>query len=315
MILAAELQRARVRVRGLVQGVGYRPFVCALARRHALSGWVANDEQGVLLEAEGEQLQAFLQDLTHEAPPLARVEAVEPEPLAPEGDDGPFLIRASTRGGRASTGVTPDAAVCRDCLQELFDPRDRRHLYPFLNCTHCRPRHTITRDVPYDRAHTSMAAFALCADCRREQLDPDDRRLHAQPVACPACGPRLSMSPREITERLLRGEIVAIAGLGGYHLACDARDERAVRELRRRKDRDDKPFAVMGLGVAAIARWAELSLAERALLESPRRPVVLCRARSGHGLAASIAPGLGTFGFLLPYTPLHYLLFHEAVGS
>ena len=308
------VQRARVRVRGLVQGVGFRPFVYGLARRLELSGWVLNDADGVLLEAEGPDLAPFLRALADEAPPLARVDSIEPLAIAPRGASGAFAILESAHGGRATTGVTADAAVCRACLEELFDPHDRRYLYPFLNCTHCGPRHTITRRVPYDRPHTSMAAFPLCSACEREYRDPGDRRFHAQPVACPACGPRLSMAVADVVLHLRRGEIVALKGLGGYHLVCDARNADAVAELRRRKDRDGKPFAVMPLNVASAERLAILDAPERTLLSGVRRPIVVCRARPEAGLAGSIAPELGALGLMLPYTPLHWLLFFEAAG-
>ena len=306
-------RRTRVRVRGVVQGVGYRPFVYALARRYALSGWVLNDEEGVLLEAEGEAIEPFLAALEAEAPPLARVDAVESEWVTPRDEIG-FSILESAHGGPARTGIGADAATCRACLEELFDPRDRRYLYPFVNCTHCGPRHTITRRLPYDRPNTSMAGFPLCGACAREYADVTDRRFHAQPLACPACGPRLSRPVAEVARRVLDGELIALKGLGGYHLVCDARSERAVSELRRRKDRDGKPLAVMALNLASAERLATLSAVERGLLSSVRRPVVVCDARPENGLASALAPGLDTLGLLLPYTPLHYLVFFEAAG-
>lgn len=311
------VQRARVRVRGLVQGVGFRPFVYGLARRLDLSGWVLNDADGVLLEAQGYALEPFLRALADEAPPLARVDSVEPEALSPidsSASSHEFVILESTHGGRANTGVTADAAVCRDCLEELFDPADRRYLYPFLNCTHCGPRHTITRQVPYDRPNTSMAAFRMCEACDREYHEPSDRRFHAQPVACPACGPKLSMPVAEIVTRLRAGQIVALKGLGGYHLVCDARSPSAVSELRRRKDRDGKPFAVMPLNVASAESLAWLDDIERSLLRGVQRPIVVVHARRDMGLAPLVAPDLDAIGLMLPYTPLHWLLFHESLG-
>ena len=307
------MTRARVRVRGLVQGVGFRPFVYGLAHRLDVSGWVLNDADGVLLEAEGPDLGPFLRALADEAPPLARVDSIERQSIAPRGVSE-FTILESTHGGRAHTGVTADAAVCRACLEELFDPRDRRYLYPFLNCTHCGPRHTITLRVPYDRPNTSMASFPLCLACAREYRDPRDRRFHAQPVACPACGPRLSMPVSEIVAHIRRGQIVALKALGGYQLVCDATNATAVSELRTRKDRDGKPFAVMPLNVASAERLAVLDGEERALLAGVRRPIVVCRARTETGLAAGVAPELGALGLMLPYTPLHWLLFFEAAG-
>jgi len=310
--------RRRVRVRGLVQGVGFRPYVYALARAHGLSGWVLNDGEGVLLEVEGPGAGAFAAALAADPPPLARIDDVEAADVAPIGDDGGFAIRDSA-GGAVTTGVTPDAAVCPDCLAELFDPADRRYRYPFLNCTHCGPRYTITRRLPYDRPQTAMAPFPLCPDCAREYHDPADRRFHAQPIACPACGPRLSMPVAEIVARLRAGRIVAVKGLGGFHLACDAFNAAAVARLRRVKQRDAKPFAVMVANPASAARLAELSPAEAALLHSVERPIVLLKrspsqAPSGRELPADLAPNLAWLGVLLPYTPLHYLLFHEAAG-
>lgn len=312
--MSEALTRARVRVRGLVQGVGFRPFVLALARRHQLTGWVRNDEHGVLLEVQGAACDAFVPALAREAPPLSRVEAVEVEARPPLAAETGFVIEESARSGRATSAIGPDAATCPACLAELCDPKDRRYRYPFLNCTHCGPRYTITRGLPYDRPQTSMACFPMCADCAREYADPADRRFHAQPVACPACGPRMSMAPEEILARVRAGEIVGVKGLGGFHLVCDARDEAAVARLRRSKQRDGKPFAVMVAGLASARALAQVSAEEAALLEGPAHPVVLLRRTAGDGLAPSLAPGLAWLGVMLPYTPLQHLLFHEAAG-
>jgi hydrogenase maturation protein HypF len=293
--------------------VGFRPFVYGLARRYALTGWVCNDDAGVLLEVQGGTTDSFLHALRAELPPLARVDGVEIEHVPPAVREAGFEIRPSARGATVTTGIGADAAPCMACLAECFDPNDRRYRYPFLNCTHCGPRFTITRQLPYDRAQTSMARFAMCAECEREYHDPLDRRFHAQPTACPACGPRLARPVDEIVERLLRGEIVAIKGLGGFHVACDARNHDAVRRLRRAKQRDGKPFAVMVAGVASAKRLARLSAEEVALLVSTRRPVVLARRLPGP-LAPDVAPDLAWLGLMLPSSPLHYLLFHEAAG-
>ena len=308
-----ERQRLRLRVRGRVQGVGFRPFVYELARRFGLAGWVLNDGAGVLAEIEGPEAatRAFLTALAEDAPPLARVAAIETEALAPEGGAG-FAIRSSDSGQVVSTGIPPDAAVCPECLAELFDPGDRRYRYPFLNCTRCGPRYTITRRLPYDRPQTSMAGFALCPACETEYRDPADRRFHAEPTCCPACGPRLSHPPEEIAGWLAAGKIVALKGLGGFHLACDARDEAAVARLRAAKQRDGKPFAVMVAGLAEARALAEIEPAEAALLAGIVRPVVLVRRRPEGGLAPAVAPGLAWLGLMLPYTPLHHLLFHDA---
>ena len=221
-------RRVRVRIRGAVQGVGFRPFVYGLARRYALAGFVANDAGGVVIEVEGSNLNQFLAALDAEAPPLARVDAVETEPAPLKGEHA-FAI-ARSLGGAVTTRVAPDAATCEACLDELFDPKSRFHLYPFVNCTHCGPRYTIIRNLPYDRPRTSMAGFAMCGACARDYADPDDRRFHAEATACPECGPRLSHSVEEIVTRVRRGDIVAIKSLGGFHLICDARNETAVAD-------------------------------------------------------------------------------------
>ena len=297
-------ERRRFLVRGVVQGVGFRPFVYGLAGRHGLGGFVLNDGDGVTVEAEGDTaaLDAFASSLRTDAPPLARVEAVTAESL-PLLAEGRFSIVPSLPSSGAAA-IPPDVATCDDCLSELFDPGDRRYRYPFLNCTQCGPRFTIVRAVPYDRASTTMAGFAMCADCRREYEDPADRRFHAEPIACPACGPRLSMPLEEALALLRSGAILAVKGLGGYHLACDARDEEAVATLRARKRREEKPFALMS---AAPETLCEVSGEEWALLRSPARPIVLLRRRGGE-VAEAVAPGSPWLGVMLPYTPLHHLL-------
>ncbi|MDR3514662.1 MAG: carbamoyltransferase HypF [Azospirillaceae bacterium] len=313
----ATTDRARVRVRGQVQGVGFRPFVYGLAHRLALSGWVLNDGEGVLIEVQGPRTREFLTALGSEPPSLARIEAIEATAIASRAGETGFTIRDSVTG-QVTTGVTPDAAVCPDCLGELFDPGDRRYLYPFLNCTRCGPRHSITRHLPYDRPQTAMAGFALCPDCAHEYADPTDRRFHAQPTACPACGPRLAMPVAMIASRLRAGQIVAIKGLGGFHLACDARNPEAVNRLRRVKQRSAKPFAVMAANAASAALLGEIGPVEAGLLTGSARPVVLLRRHANPPvgpLAAAVAPDLDWLGVMLPYTPLHYLLFHALAGS
>jgi hydrogenase maturation protein HypF len=298
-------ERRRFRVRGVVQGVGFRPFVHRLAGRNRLAGFVLNDGEGVVIEAEGDPaaLDSFAASLSGDAPALAHVETVTAESVRARGDER-FEIAAS----RPSLGVAvvpPDVATCDDCLRELFDPADRRFRYPFVNCTQCGPRFTIVRAVPYDRPNTTMAAFAMCPDCRGEYEDPADRRFHAEPIACPACGPRLSMPLEEAVSLLRAGAILAVKGLGGYHLACDAANEDAVSRLRTRKRREEKPFAVM---TTAPDELCELSAAEWELLRSRERPIVLARRRSGAPFAASIAPGSPWLGVMLPYTPIHHLV-------
>lgn len=325
--LAAPLVCRRIRVRGQVQGVGFRPFVYRLARELGLAGWVRNDAEGVEIQVQGavHVVAALLDRLQAEAPPLARIAALEVSD-APRGEARGFVIEES-RGGNANTAVTPDTAVCADCLAELFDPADRRWRYPFINCTHCGPRYTITRGLPYDRPQTSMAAFAQCPSCRTEYDAPDHRRFHAQPNACPRCGPQPALHDAvgrmlavadpvaETVARLARGEIVAIKGLGGFHLACDARNSAAVARLRERKHREEKPLAVMLANAASTAAFARVLPEERSLLECRERPVVLLQKRAGCDAALpGIAPGLEWLGVMLPYTPLHHLLFHEAAG-
>ncbi|HEV3463448.1 MAG TPA: carbamoyltransferase HypF [Actinomycetota bacterium] len=320
------LRRARVRVEGIVQGVGFRPFVHALAGRLGLAGLVGNDAGGVFVEVEGaaETVERFLQALATEAPPLAVIERVTATPLTPTGISG-FAIAPSQAGGERQALVSPDTATCDDCLRELADPADRRYRYPFVNCTNCGPRFTIVRDVPYDRPATTMAGFAMCADCAREYHDPADRRFHAQPVCCPACGPALALLDRdrraapgeplaEAAARLREGAVVAVKGLGGYHLAADAASEPAVAALRARKHREDKPFAVMVADLEAARALCQVDAVEAAMLTSPRRPIVLLRRRppgSGADVAASVAPGNRSLGVMLPYTPLHHLLLAE----
>ncbi len=321
------LLRRAIRVRGAVQGVGFRPFVYRLAHEWGLSGWVLNDAQGVAIEVQGpaSAVDAFQNKLTTDAPPLARVERVDASRLISIDEATGFRILPS-RPGRVSTTIPPDTATCDECLAELFNPADRRYRHAFINCTQCGPRYTLTRALPYDRASTSMAAFVQCALCSSEYINPMHRRFHAEPNACAACGPTLQFvvaggraidgDPIAATLRLLRaGNIVAIKGLGGFHLACDARNAGAVARLRERKQREEKPFAVMIANFASATHWVHAGAAEQALLESPERPIVLLPLREGGTeKLIGVAPGLNTLGVMLPCTPIHYLLFHEAAG-
>jgi hydrogenase maturation protein HypF len=320
--------RQRIEVCGIVQGVGFRPFVYRLASELALAGWVRNDARGVTIEVQGDarDLERLAQRVRDEAPPRARIDRVDVHACAPRDGEAGFAILGST-AGPVATAIGPDSAVCDDCLAELFDPSDRRYRYAFINCTNCGPRYTIARGLPYDRSATSMAAFEQCPVCRAEYGSPPDRRFHAEPNACPACGPRLAFLDAtgcpvdgvdpvaEVRAAIARGEIVAVKGLGGFHLACDARNEEAVARLRARKAREEKPFAIMVANAASLAAWAQVGSAERDALASPERPIVLLRKRpaADHALRG-IAPGLAWLGAMLPYTPLHYLLFHEAAG-
>ncbi len=315
--------RVGVHVEGIVQGVGFRPYVYGLATALRLGGYVGNDVRGVVLEVEGEPaaVTEFVARLPVEAPALAMIERVETRPLTPTGERG-FTIAVSDASGPRAVPVSPDAATCADCLRELWNPSDRRHRYPFINCTNCGPRYTIVCDVPYDRPATTMAGFDLCADCAREYYDPADRRFHAQPVCCPACGPALSLvtadgapiagEPVATTAALLRdGRIVAIKGLGGYHLAVDATNADAVARLRSRKLREDRPFAVVAADLEAVRSLCSVSAEEARLLASPAAPIVLLRRRGTDRLAPAVAPGNRELGVMLPYTPLHHLLAAE----
>jgi hydrogenase maturation protein HypF len=312
--------RVRLRIEGTVQGVGFRPHVYRLASAMGLGGYVLNDERGVLLEAEGDDtsVERFVVRLREEAPPLAEIQRVLREDVAVCGEGG-FRILASGCGGEPDALVAPDAATCPDCLAELFDPADRRYRYPFVNCTNCGPRFTIVRGVPYDRPLTTMAGFAMCARCRAEYEDPGDRRFHAQPNACPECGPTVRLGEAVGEDALgaaaaaLRGgEIVAVKGLGGYHLACRADDERAVATLRARKHREEKPFALMAPDLDAVRELIELGAAEEALLLGRERPIVLGPRRPAARVAAAVAPGSSDLGVMLPYSPLHHLLLADA---
>jgi hydrogenase maturation protein HypF len=365
--------RTSIRVEGVVQGVGFRPFVYSLATRLGLAGWVGNDVDGVFAEVEGPagHVRDFLAALERDAPPLARVERVSAQPMTPDGRPG-FAIVASDTGGRRRALVSADSATCADCLRELADPADRRFGYPFINCTNCGPRFTIVRDVPYDRRLTTMAGFAMCAACAAEYHDPANRRFHAQPVCCPACGPRLTLLAADGTglagpdpsgpdgrlagaaldqagaapdqagagaalagavAALAGGQVLAVKGLGGYHLAVDAASEKAAALLRARKHREDKPFAVMVADLAGARALCEVDDLAASLLTSPRRPIVLLPRRSaapdqaagpgqpapaaGPGrdlLAAAVAPGNRQLGVMLPYTPLHHLLLRDFAG-
>jgi hydrogenase maturation protein HypF len=312
--------RTAVRVEGIVQGVGFRPFVYSLATSLGLGGLVGNDVDGVFAEVEGPPaaVATFLRSLAREAPPLARIERITTTAMPPDGTAS-FAITPSEAGRERRTLVSADTATCADCLAEMSDPGDRRFGYAFTNCTNCGPRFTIIRDVPYDRALTTMAGFAMCGRCAAEYHDPADRRFHAQPTCCPACGPALSLRDRAGTELsgqplaaaadlLRQGRVLAVKGLGGYHLAVDATSEAAAATLRERKVREDKPFAVMVADVAAARRLCEADEAAAALLASGRRPIVLLPRRPGSGVAAAVAPGNRQLGVMLPYTPLHHLL-------
>ncbi len=309
-------------MRGVVQGVGFRPFVYRLAQEEGLAGFIGNDTGGVTIEIEGpaDRIESFRRRLHAEAPPLSRIDSVVVRDVPPKQEKN-FRIVASAARGQVSTGIPADAATCPDCLRELLDPHDRRYRYPFLNCTNCGPRFTITRSIPYDRPQTSMARFKMCAACQAEYDDPLNRRFHAQPNACPVCGPRLwlvapggkeipSVDPvAETVNRLLAGDILAIKGIGGFHLAVDAANETAVMRLRQRKHRYGKPLAIMVRDLDAARAVCLLTAEEESLLLTAARPIVLGARREGCGIAPAVAPGIPWLGVFLPYAPLQHLLF------
>ena len=317
-------RRVRARIEGTVQGVGFRPYVYRLTRELELGGFVLNDDRGVVLEVEGPAtaVESFLARLAADAPPLAEVERVDSQELAPTGARD-FTIVQSEVGGDPAVPVSPDTATCPACLAELLDAADRRHRYPFINCTDCGPRFTIVRGVPYDRPLTTMAGFAMCARCRTEYHDPADRRFHAQPNACPQCGPsvRLTNARGDSVElgaapdalaagaaALASGSILAIKGIGGFHLACRADEQAVVARLRARKQREEKPFALMAPDLAAVRALVELGEAEEALLLDRARPIVLAPRRARAPVADAVAPRSSELGVMLPYSPLHHVL-------
>ena len=324
------VQRKRVFVRGVVQGVGFRPFVYNLAKSLGLAGWVLNSSSGVYVEVEGgeEALERFVERLVSSPPPLARIEEFSVTEAEPEQTTG-FVIRESVAREGEFVLVSPDVATCPECWRDFTDPANRRFAYPFTNCTNCGPRYTIIQDIPYDRPATTMSPFHMCPECQAEYDDPGDRRFHAQPNACPRCGPSLALAGRgpaavkyppgtslEVIRALRRelreGKIVALKGLGGFHLACDATNDAAVRELRRRKRRSDKPFALMSRDVESVELYCEVDQAERALLSGIRRPIVILPRKPGSAVSLEVAPGNRTLGVMLPYTPLHFLLFGDS---
>ncbi len=318
------MERRAITVEGLVQGVGFRPFVFGLACGLNLGGFVKNRTGIVAIEVEGDasSLDRFLNEIHRQAPPLARIDRISHSTRPPQGDRT-FHIEPSEADGNAQIFISPDVATCADCLAELFNPADRRYFYPFLNCTNCGPRLTIVTGFPYDRSRTTMADFPMCPACRAEYEDPHNRRFHAQPTCCPACGPRLRAFDSDcraietnnalacFIDFIRAGKIGALKGVGGYHLVCDARSEDAVRELRRRKHRDEKPFAVMMRDLSAVQSTCVVAAAEKELLNSGRRPIVLLRKRAVATVADAVAPGNPNLGVMLPYSPLHHLLLHE----
>lgn len=322
----AQLFRRKFIITGQVQGVGFRPFVFRIATENSVTGSVKNSPEGVIIEVQSHEsgVQNFSSDLTAKLPPLARIVTLDTETMEPVDGERSFEILKSTAGEGHSVLISPDVATCQDCLADMRNPDNPRYRYPFTNCTNCGPRYTITRSIPYDRSGTSMACFPLCENCRAEYENPLDRRFHAQPNACPACGPEVRLTDRkgqeisrgdkavrQLARALSEGKIAAIKGLGGFHLACDATDEQAVLELRRRKNRPDKPLAVMVPDMNAARRLAEIMPEEEEWLTGLQRPIVLAAKASLPPLAPSIAPDTNFIGIMLPYTPLHHVLFEH----
>jgi hydrogenase maturation protein HypF len=318
--------RVKIFVRGIVQGVGFRPFVYSLAKSLNLKGYVLNSSKGVTIEIEGDNSKSFVERLTSDAPPLSQIMDIEVVPMPYRGYEDFRILKSEDEG--SFTLISPDVSICQDCFRELLDGNDRRYLYPFINCTNCGPRYTITKSVPYDRPNTTMSVFQLCPDCEREYQNPEDRRFHAQPNACPVCGPHVQLKVkneklnvdekenaiRETIRLLKEGYIVAIKGLGGFHLACDASNEEAVNSLRLRKRKSNKPFALMSPDVKTVRKFCNVSREEENLLVSIKRPIVLL-TRKEPLLPEAVSPKNPCIGFMLPYTPLHYLLFYYPLNE
>lgn len=331
--MSVDIQRQRIVLEGRIQGVGFRPFVYRLAVRAGVTGWVCNDTRGVTIEIQGgpAAIAEFNRTLKDNSalPPAAQISRQKSVQIEPIADEKGFIIAASDRAGEAASEVTADIATCGDCLREMNDPSDLRYRYPFINCTNCGPRYSIIKQVPYDRPNTTMAEFQMCARCAAQYGDVTDRRFHAQPVACAVCGPKiyLTNSNGDLIESdsdivitracklILDGKIVAIKGIGGFHLAVDALNERAVRRLRQRKRRDHKPFAMMARSVEKIEKYAVVDDAAAELLQGPESPIVLLSKKKDAAIARPVAEGVDTFGFMLPYAPLHHLLFAEEIDG
>jgi hydrogenase maturation protein HypF len=315
------ITRAKATIKGIVQGVGFRPFVYQLARKKGLGGYVLNTSEGVDIEVEGEQenIESFFEEIQIQKPPLARITSVKTQYL-PHYHYDDFVIRPSRIGAQQSVLISPDICICDDCLREMKDPADRRYRYPFINCTNCGPRYTIIKDIPYDRKHTTMASFTMCEQCQQEYDDPLNRRFHAQPNACFDCGPRVSLhdhagerleevNPIVTARKLLKeGKVIALKGIGGFHLACDATNNGAVLRLRERKNREEKPLAIMSPSLKQVEQYARVGMLEAQVLSSRERPIILLPKKEGSAIAGQVAPRNCYLGVMLPYTPLHYLI-------
>jgi len=322
------IKRIFIKVEGIVQGVGFRPFVYNKAMEYKILGWVNNNSQGVFIDAEGEEgdLNSFLNLIQKNPPPLSKVDSVSCEERQVFGFNT-FVIKESEREEGRITLISPDVSTCSDCLNDINDINNRRYGYPFTNCTNCGPRFTIIKSIPYDRDKTTMSKFKMCPECRNEYKDPKSRRFHAQPNACKACGPHLFVVDKygksiahgdkeslDFTRDMLRtGKIFAIKGLGGFHLCCDAKNADAIKELRKRKNREDKPFAVMAKDISVLSRHCQINDVERETLEGIRKPILILNRNEEYSLPEDLAPGQTTLGAMLPYTPLHTLLFKDDI--
>lgn len=308
------MKRLQFKLQGQIQGVGFRPTVYRVANELGLTGFVLNDARGVTVEVQGKRADQFIGHLKTNLPLLAKIDSVKADELSLKPSEGSFNILKSANNEPSTARISPDVSICPACLKELFDRNSRYYLYPFLNCTDCGPRLTITQKLPYDRAQTSMGSFTMCDDCKKEYADPNNRRYHAQPTACEKCGPTLSETIVNIVEQIKQGKIVAVKSVGGYQLICDATNQETVKKLRRRKERDSKPFALMTLNIQSAKKYARLSLQEKQLLKSAARPIVLL-PKHPSTLTDDIAVGLSEYGIMLPCSPIHYLLFHGLLGS
>ncbi len=306
-------KRIELRINGLVQGVGFRPYIYKLAKIHNLTGWVNNSGNGVIIEIQGLKTKQFINTLTKNPPPNALIKKVEYNEIELIQEDRFQIIKSQTQQGKNE--LAADSSICPDCLEDLLNPNSPYYLYPFVSCSHCGPRYSITRQTPYDRANTSMASFKICPTCADEYADSKSRRFHAQSIACTECGPQLSMPIKKIIELLQQGKILAIKGLGGFHLVCDASNDAAVQRLRQGKKRDEKPLAVMVANLASAKKLVHINDAEAQLLQSQQRPIVVLSKKNTLSISNSVAPDLKWLGIMLPYTPLHYLLFHQAAGQ
>lgn len=317
----------KIEIKGIVQGVGFRPFIYNLAKRYQLKGWVKNTSKGVIIEVDGSEdvIDAFQQHIESSPPPLAHIDSITSSVIPSNGYTIFQIIESESIPGEF-VPISPDMAICDDCQRELFDPENPRYHYPFINCTNCGPRFSIIKDIPYDRPATTMAAFPMCTYCEDEYADPSNRRFHAQPVACPECGPHIWLeinnketasheaALQQARQMLRDGKILTIKGLGGFHLACDARNGKAVQTLRERKHRTDKPFAVMVFDSTIAARYCSFSASELVLLESKEKPIVLALKAPNSDISDLVAPGNNRIGIMLPYTPLHLLLLEPQAG-